>query len=95
LQTCPSMQHQFSPNLIGHMRYTFTTSNGSGLSAGAGSSESRSHRITTELGYQLDTETSAILRGCPETSRHHYASIKQPPCGNEKQADYMERACSA
>ena len=46
---------------------------------------------------QLPAENGGVreLRGCPETSRHHYASIKQPPCGNEKQADYMERACSA
>jgi hypothetical protein len=57
----PGFQHQFSPNLTSHVRYTFTTSNGSGLSSGSGISESRSHRITTDLGYQLDTETSAIL----------------------------------
>ena len=43
------------------MRYTFTTSNGSGLSSDSGISGSRSHHITTDLGYQLDTETSAIL----------------------------------
>ncbi len=53
----PGIQHQFSPNLTGHMRYTFTTFNGSG----SGISGSRSHHITTDLGYQLDTETSAIL----------------------------------
>jgi hypothetical protein len=57
----PGIQHQFSPNLNSHIRYTFTTSNGSGLSSGSGISESRSHRITTDLGYQLDTETSVIL----------------------------------
>src|SRR5215475_310910 len=57
----PGIQHQFSPNLTSHMRYTFTTSNGSGLSSGAEISGSRSHHITTDLGYQLDTETSAIL----------------------------------
>jgi Putative beta-barrel porin 2 len=57
----PGIQHQFSPNLTSHMRYTFTTSNGSGLSSGSGISGNRSHQITTDLGYQLDTETSAIL----------------------------------
>ena len=57
----PGIQHQFSPNLTSHIRYTFTTSNGSGLSSGAGTSRNRSHHITTDLGYQLDTETSAIL----------------------------------
>ena len=45
----PGIQHQFSTNLTGHIRYTFTTSNGSGLSSGSGISGSRSHRITTEL----------------------------------------------
>ena len=57
----PGIQHQFSPNLTGHMRYTFTTSNGSGLSPGSGISGNRSHHITTDVGYQLDTETRAIL----------------------------------
>ena len=57
----PGIQHQFSPNLNSHIRYTFTTSNGSGLSSGSGISGSRSHRITTDLGYQFDTETSAFL----------------------------------
>jgi hypothetical protein len=57
----PDIQHQFSPNLTSHMRYTFTTSNGSGLSSDSGISGSRSHHITTDLGYQLDTATSAIL----------------------------------
>ncbi len=57
----PGIQHQFSPNLTGHIRYTFTTSNGSGLSSGTGISGNRSHRIATDLGYQFDTETSAIL----------------------------------
>ena len=57
----PGIQHQFSPNLTGHIRYTFTTSNGAGLSSGSGISGNRSHRITTDLGYQFDPETSAIL----------------------------------
>jgi len=57
----PGIQHQFSPNLTGHIRYIFTTSNGSGLSSGSGISGSHSHRITTDLEYQLDTETRAIL----------------------------------
>ena len=57
----PGIQHQFSTNLTGHIRYTFTTSNGSGLSSGTGISGNRSHHITTDLGYQFDTETSAIL----------------------------------
>jgi len=57
----PGIQHQFSTNLTGHIRYTFTTSNGSGLSSGTGISGNRSHHITTDLGYQFDTETSATL----------------------------------
>src|SRR5262249_46833949 len=44
-----------------NIRYAFTTSNGSGLSSGSGISGQRSHHITTDLGYQFDTETSAIL----------------------------------
>jgi len=43
------------------MRYTFTTSNGSGLSTGSGISGNHSHHITTDLGYQVDAETRAIL----------------------------------
>jgi hypothetical protein len=35
------------------------------------------------------------VSGYPETSQHRYTSIKQPPCGNEKQGDYMAQACSA
>ena len=57
----PDIQHRFSPTLTSHIRYTFTTSNGSGLSSDPGISGSRSHHITTDLGYQLDTETSALL----------------------------------
>jgi hypothetical protein len=57
----PGLQHQFSPNLTSHVRYTFTTSNGSGLSSAAGISGSHSHHITTDLEYRLDTETSAVL----------------------------------
>jgi hypothetical protein len=53
----PGIQHQFSPSLTGLIRYTFTTFN----SSGSGISESHSHQIMTDLGYQLDTETSAIL----------------------------------
>ena len=66
----PDIQHRFSPTLASHIRYTFTTSNGSGLSttsngsglsSGSEISGSRSHHITTDLGYQLDTKTSTIL----------------------------------
>ena len=59
----PGISHQFSPNLTGDARYTFTTSDGAatGTGTGTGGSESTAHRIAANLGYQLDTETSATL----------------------------------
>jgi hypothetical protein len=38
---------------------------------------------------------SLAVRGYPETHQQCHASIKQHPCGNEKQADRMERVYSA
>ena len=67
----PGLQHQFSRNLIGSVQYIFTTSNGSdatssGLSTTTsgltlGTAGGLAHGITTELGYQLNTATSARL----------------------------------
>ena len=60
----PGLQHQFSPTLTGSANYTFTTSNGSGVSTTSNSSgiSGRSfHRIQTNLGYSFDPITSGIL----------------------------------
>jgi hypothetical protein len=59
-----SLQHQFSPILTGSANYTFTTSNGSGVSTTSNISEvsGRSfHRVQTNLGYGFDSITSGIL----------------------------------
>jgi hypothetical protein len=37
----------------------------------------------------------AYLRGYPETHQQRHASIKQHPCGNERQDDRMERVYEA
>src|SRR5215510_7505638 len=42
----PGFQYQFSQSVTGRMRYTFSTTNGSGLSSGTGISGSHAHRIT-------------------------------------------------
>ena len=65
------LQHQFSRNLAGSVQYTFTTSNGSdeassGISTTTsgltlGTARGHSHGITAEVGYQLNTKTSASL----------------------------------
>jgi hypothetical protein len=57
----PGIQHQFSRNLTGSVQYTFTAFNGS-EAASSGDASSRSHGITTEVGYQLNAKTSASLR---------------------------------
>ena len=67
----PGLQHQFSRSLAGSVQYTFTTSNGSdeassGISTTTsgltlGTAPGHSHGITADMGYQLNTKTSASL----------------------------------
>jgi hypothetical protein len=58
------LQHQFSPILTGSANYTFTTSNGSGVSTtfnSSGVSGRNFHRFQTNLGYSFDSITNGIL----------------------------------